>query len=251
MLIVYFLNLYFIFVSFSPVNALKIIVYILIKTVLKQFKQILITLILVTGILPAFAQNKHNAISVKHLQAKKIKTSGSAQLAEFIALAADAGVSFSFPKGFKEKQAPDNEDFSFDYAMTLPGKDFEIWLQVKSQKENWASYVKSKNTNAEQANPDSSYIAVAQAHAAALTGGNDYFIRNIPPDVLARYNADAGKSYLLNLRDLPATNHYKYALLITLQKDHTGIILAVCFTNEKGPEFFKNMDKASNCLKFK
>ena len=223
----------------------------LIEAVLKQFKQILITVILVTGIIPAFAQIKHKAVPVKQLQTAKPKAPVSPQLAEFLTLAADAGVSFSFPKGFREIKAPDNEDFSFDYAMTLPGKNFEIWLQVKSQKENWASYVKSKNANVELANPDSSYIAVAQAHAAALTGGSDYFIRNIPPDVLARYNADAGKSYLLNLRDLPATNHYKYALLITLQKNHTGIILAVCFTNEKGPEFFKNMDRASNCLKFK
>ena len=50
---------------------------------------------------------------------------------------------------------------------------------------------------------------------------------------------------------MPATKRYKYALLITLQKNHTGIILAVCFTNEKGPEFFKNLDRASSCMKFK
>jgi hypothetical protein len=55
----------------------------------------------------------------------------------------------------------------------------------------------------------------------------------------------------LNLLDFPATKHYKYALLIALQRNHTGTIMAVCFTNDKGPEFFKNVDRASNCLKFK
>jgi hypothetical protein len=50
---------------------------------------------------------------------------------------------------------------------------------------------------------------------------------------------------------MPITKHYKYALLITLQKAQTGTILAICFANEKGPEFFKNMGLAKNCIKFK
>jgi hypothetical protein len=235
------------------------IVCAIMKTVLKQFKQILVTGILVLGITPMFAQVKHTIAQVKRptsvagssVSVVKRKPVSS-QLIEFTRLAAEANITFTFPKGFKEIAAPDNDYFSFDYAMTLPGKDFEIWLQVKSQKENWASYEKSKNTpNAELANPDSTYVSLGEAHAAAFTGDTKPFVKNIPPEVLARYNADAGKSYLLNLPDLPATKRYKYALLITLQKDHTGIIMAVCFTNEKDPEFFKNMDRASNCLKFK
>ncbi|MGZ3873041.1 MAG: hypothetical protein ACXVJD_08985, partial [Mucilaginibacter sp.] len=192
-----------------------------------------------------FAQQRHS-IATARLR------SANSKLTEFNHLAAQANVTFTFPEGFKEITAPDNEYFSFDYAIALPGKDFEIWFQVKSQKENWISYQKTKNNpNSQLANPDSTYSALGEANAAALTDDNNYFTRTIPPDVLARYNADAGKSYLLTLRDMPATKHYKYALLITLQKDHTGIIMAVCFTNEKGPEFFKNIDKARNCVKFK
>ncbi|MEO7882762.1 hypothetical protein [Mucilaginibacter sp.] len=177
----------------------------------------------------------------------------SPQLRAFMDITARANVIFKFPKGFKEIPAPDNEDFSFDYAMQLPGKDFEIWFQVKSQKENYAAYQRTLgNKETMQANPDSLYIGLGTAHAQAFTDDNSsYFTRIIPPKYLERYNADAGRSYLLNLLDLPITRHYKYGLLITLQKDHTGTILAVCFANEKGPEFFKNIDKASNCLKFK
>ncbi|MEB0302593.1 hypothetical protein, partial [Mucilaginibacter sp. 5C4] len=87
--------------------------------------------------------------------------------------------------------------------------------------------------------------------AQAFTGDNNYLMRNIPPKYLAKYNGDAGRTYLLNLPDEQVTKHYKYALLLTLQKDHTGTILAVCFSNEKGPEFFKDIDKASSCIKFK
>ncbi|ASU36320.1 hypothetical protein [Mucilaginibacter xinganensis] len=208
---------------------------------------------------PVFSQGVHHIAQIKPKPAavkpvgqaaKPVKM--SAQLAEFTRIAATANVIFTFPKGFKEIKAPDNDYFSFDYAMALPGKDLEIWLLVKSQKENWASYEKSKDSpGAEQANPDSTYSSLAEANAAAFTGDDKHFVKNIPPEVLEKYNADAGKSYLLNLRDQPATKRYKYALLITLQKSHTGIIMAVCFTNDKGPEFFKNMDKAANSMKFK
>lgn len=87
--------------------------------------------------------------------------------------------------------------------------------------------------------------------ARTFSGENQFDVRTIPSKVLKRYNADAGKSYLLSLQDFDQTKHYKYALLITLQKNHTGTIMAVCFTNDKGPEFFKNIDKASYCVKFK
>jgi hypothetical protein len=216
------------------------------ETNLKQIKQILIIAMFMLCIVPAFAQVKPR--TTKPLP----KAYANKQLTEFNHLVAQANVAFIFPKGFKEIKAPDNEDFSFDYGMELPGKDFEIWLQVKSEKENWASYASTQNNqNSQLANPDSLYTGMGAANAIALTGDNNYFVRTIPQDVLARYNADAGKSYLLTLLDLPQTKHYKYALLITLQKNHTGTILAVCFTNEKDAEFFKDIDRASNCVKFK
>jgi hypothetical protein len=216
------------------------------ETILKQFKQILLTALCMLFIAPVIAQVKPpHGSHAKYLTLSR-------QLKEFYHLVAQANVTFVYPNGFLEIKAPDNEDLSFDYALELPGKNFEIWFQVKSEKENWASYVRTQNGQTPQLdNPDSVYMAIGKANAREFTGDDKYLMRNIPPDVLARYHADAGKSYLLTLPDLPETKHYKYALLITLQKNHTGTILAVCFTNEKGPEFFKNINKASNCIKFK
>lgn len=219
------------------------------KIILKQFKQLLITAAVLLCFMPCLAQVKHK---LKPNPAPVKPVYESAQLKTFHLLAAQANVSFLFPKGFKEIAAPDNEDFSFDYAMELPGKDFEIWLQVKSQKENWNSYLHAQDKPSTRVdNPDSVYVAMGAANAIAFTGDKKYFVRNITPEILARFNADAGKSYLLTLLDMAATKRYRYALLITLQKSHTGTILAVCFTNEKGPEFYKNIDRASNCVKFK
>jgi hypothetical protein len=223
---------------------------------LKQFKQILLTGILLLCIAPTlFVEAQKRPVKIKKPLTAKLVAKPvviSAQLKNFQQLNAQANVTFNFPKGFREITAPDNEDLSFDYAMEMPGKEFEIWFQVKSQKENYASYLRSiGDQSTMQANPDSLYLGMGTAHAIAFTGDRNFLTRSIPPKILARYNADAGKSYLLTLLDLPVTKHYKYALLITLQKDRTGTILAVCFANEKGPEFFKNMDKASTCIKFK
>ena len=183
--------------------------------ILKQIKQIFITTVFLLCTVTAISQVKSKSKPAKTL------TPVSKQLAEFYRLTADAGLQFTFPKEFKEIKASYNEDFSYDYAMELPGHDFEIWIRVKSQKKEWEAYELTKNEpNNETANPDSAYVTMGQAQVEALAGDQNAIKRAIPADILARYNASAGKTYLLNLQDLTETKHYKYALLITLQKDH-------------------------------
>jgi len=224
----------------------------LMKTIVEQLKRILLQAILLLCITGVFAQVKRPlylaANRKKPSPVAKVKpVKGSPQFQEFSKILANANVTFTFPKGFREIPAVNNENFSFDYAMELPGREFEIWFQVKSLTQNWLSYQR----NHEQQNPDSSYLEVGKAQATNFSGEQDNTVRPIPANVLARYNADAGKSYLLTLMDMPDTKSYKYALLIILQRNHTGTIMAVCFTNEKDPEFFRNIDRGTNCLKFK
>ncbi|MBS7564194.1 hypothetical protein KHS38_07230 [Mucilaginibacter sp. Bleaf8] len=185
----------------------------------------------------------------RHHKAEPNQSSG---YAAFRQLAEEAGADFKFPKGFKEIKVPNNEDFSFDYGMTLPGHDFEIWLEMKPLARNWQSYERTKGiSGSEQANPDSLYKDVLNAYAMQLSGDSRYFTRNLTEEALQQYNADAGKTYLINLADSPDTRHYQYALLIAVQKDHVGTIIALCLTNDKGPGFFKNVSLARNCLRFK
>jgi hypothetical protein len=218
------------------------------KFIEKQFKQILLTTVFLPGVVTAMSQVPHKPIAHKTIVAKHV----SKQLKDFMQLAAEANVVFTFPAGLKEIPVINNENFSYDYAMELPGRDFEVWFQVRSQKQDWIDYERFKDDpNKQLPSPDSSYNTIGSAQASAFTGDQKYLIRVIPQDILARYNANVGKTYFLNLQDLPESKHYKYALLITLQKDHIGTIVAVCFANDKGPEFFKNINKVSKCLKFK
>jgi len=153
----------------------------------------------------------------------------------FAQAAAKANLAFFIPDGFKEI-TDKSEAGPFNYGITLPGQDFEVWLKVSPQNENA---------------PDSLYLDMGKNEAKALGGENGYFMRSLPSEVLDEYNADAGKTYFLNLPDSPVTKHYKFALLITLQKNHKGIVMAAGFTNDKGPDFFKNLNRARYCLKFK
>lgn len=208
----------------------------------KQFKHLLLIAALLLPVSVAFAQG-----GKKHK-----KSSVSREFKEFTTVTSEAGIAFTLPEGFSELKTPDNEDFNFNYAMTIPGQEFEVWLQVRSQKENYNTYVKAQEANGKPAeNLDSLYIEIGKTNAVKLSGDDSYFVRSLSQRVLAGYNADAGKTFLCNIPDSEATKHYKYALLITLQKNKVGTILAVCLTNEKGPDFFKNINKARNCLVFK
>ncbi|MFI5158680.1 MAG: hypothetical protein ACHQF4_07420 [Sphingobacteriales bacterium] len=188
-------------------------------------------------ILPAFAQTK--------------PIDANSQRKDFYLLLKEADLKFDFPKGFKEIGAINNDYFSFDFALKEPDHNCEVWLMVRSQKQNWMSYERNQSDKkVELANPDSMYIDIGKAYATELTGSKNFMVRNIPTDVLAEYNADVGKSYLLNLRDMPVIHHYQYALIISLQKNHIGTFIAIFFTNYKDPDFYGDVNRVSHSFKF-
>lgn len=179
------------------------------------------------------------------------KPTPSPQLMGFKELLSRIDATFTFPEGVKEIMPPNNEKLPFQYGLKMPDADCEIWLQVNSVKADWQRYEKENSEAGKQLiNPDSLYAKMAAEQAAILAGDNNFIIRNMPPYTLDVYHADEGRSYLLTLVDLAATKHYQYALLIVLNKNHYGNIIAACFTNDKGPAFFKNLNKLKSCLKF-
>ncbi|QEC62968.1 hypothetical protein [Mucilaginibacter ginsenosidivorans] len=194
------------------------------------------------------SQVKPKVIAVSKIVPKPI----SPRHREFLHLTADANVIFSFPTGFREIAAPNDEYFSYDYAMEIPGHQFEIWFKVRSQKNDWKNYLAMKNDPRRQLpNPDTGYLAKGRAMAKTLCNDTVSVSRDIDQEVLRRYNANAGKSYLVDMPYRETTKHYKYALVLAIEKDHTGTILIVCFTDEKSPEFFRNVNRISHYLKFK
>jgi outer membrane lipoprotein-sorting protein len=203
------------------------------NAITKSINCFLFSVLLLLLATPVFAQVNHSP--------------AGNQLKNFTNSLAQVNITFTFPEGFKEIKAPNTDAFPFDYAMELPDVDFEVWMRINTQKEN-EKFLADKNIHIAT---DSLYKSLAKDQITAFSAENSYLKRGLPSYILDRYNADAGSTYLLNLDDSPITKHYKYALLVVLQKNGAGTIMAICFTNEKGPEFFKNMNLASNCLKFK
>jgi hypothetical protein len=187
----------------------------------RQIKQILLISCLLFCMGGAVAQTKAARDSREYRSFSKVATRSS--------------VVFTLPEGFKELPI-NNDSAPFEYGIELPDQGFEIWLKVTPQTDNA---------------PDSLYVEMGKMEAKTLAGDTPFYTRGMPDRVLTDYNADAGKSYLINLPDSPVTKHYKFALLITLQKNNKGTIMALCMTNDKGPDFFKKINKARNCIKFK
>lgn len=185
-------------------------------------------------------------VLVTEVRAQGLHSEPSQQFKNFAKKLSAMGIKFEFPPGFKEIKAVNNRDFPFTYAMEIPEQNFEIWFSAENEKAN----EKFLKQNKLRIPADSAYNAIALKQAAAFSNETDWQAREIPEEILMRYNADAGKFYSLNLNDSAVTGHYKYALLVSLAKYNVGTLLAVCFTNNKGPEFFKNMYQASNCFKF-
>ncbi len=204
------------------------------KAVIKQLKHIGFCMALLLYIAPAFAQVKQPAVLTKDLKSFDKKLT-------------KAKMTFIYPTDFKEVKAADI--LNFDYGIIAPEGDCEIWFKVQSQKDSWTSYLKAKNDN-RIVHSDSVYNEIGLSQAKAFKSDKAPLERIIPPSLLTRYNADLGKTYLVNLPDAAATKHYKYAMVVVMQKNKTGVALAVCFANELGPGFFKNLNKASRCLKF-
>jgi hypothetical protein len=204
------------------------------NTVIKQLKHIAFCVALLFGIAPAFAQVKQPAVLTRDLKSFDKKLT-------------KAKMAFIYPTDFKEVKAADI--LNFDYGIIAPEGDCEIWFKVQSQKDSWTNYLKGKNDN-KVVHPDSLYNEIGMAQAKAFKGEREPLERSIPRELLTRYNADLGKTYLVNLPDAPQTKRYKFAMVVVMQKNKTGVALAVCFANELGPGFFKNLNKASSCLKF-
>jgi len=162
-------------------------------------------------------------------------------------LLANISATFILPDGFDEIKPVASDKFPCHYALQLPTADFEVRFEVNSLKSDWKNYEQGKS---DKTNPDSLYNKMALNEVKGLAADGKYFSRALPDRVLREYNADLGRSYFFNLAYSSETNHYQYALLVVLQKNHYGNIVVVCFSNERGPGFFKNINKLKDCLRF-
>lgn len=169
------------------------------------------------------------------------------ELKVFRELLANINATFISPEGFTEAKPVANDKFQYNYALQLPDADFEVRFQVNTLKTEWKSFEKVRG---EKVNPDSLYSKIALAEVKSLAADGRFFSRSIPGKILQEYNADLGRTFFFNLAYSAETNHYQYGLLVVIQKNHYGNICVVCLSNERGPAFFKSVNKLRECLRF-
>ena len=173
------------------------------------------------------------------------------QLKSFQQNLSGINVQFAFPRDFKEIKTLHTTDLDIDYAIELPNENFQVWFMVKNLQQQRAKLkVFEDASKAAANNPDSLYKPIATATAITLAGKNNYTVKVLPPEALALFNAGQGQSYLLNLYDTPVTNRCKYGLLICLQKHGSGSVSMLFLSNDNGPDFYKNVNKACYSVRF-
>ncbi len=198
--------------------------------------KIITTIVLIIGGLTLFAQ---------------LKPVAGHKPDEFSKQIAETNIDFEIPGFFKELKIMPDEP-GFNYGLELPNTGFEVWYQINPLKQHWQNFDTQKGEPKKAIeNPDSLYLSIAQAKAISLAGKGNYFTKTLPLNALWHFNATSGKSFLLNLLDANATKHYKYGLLIVLQKDHVGNVLMLFLSNDTGPAFFRNVRRASLSIRFK
>jgi len=179
--------------------------------------------------------------------------SASTQFKTFQQALAETNLQFVIPKNFKEIEPIQTAtaDVNVDYAVMLPQSNFQVWFKVKNIAQEEARFKASDgDAKLSLANPDSLYSFKSLSTAIKLAGKGNFTYKSLPQNVLDSFHADAGCSYQLNLRDMPETNHYKYGLLISLQKNTSGYILMLFLGNENGPAFYKKVNMAYYSVRF-
>jgi len=174
----------------------------------------------------------------------------SSQLKTFQQILLATNLQFTFPKDFKEIKALHQAEMDVDYAMELPDDNFKVWYIVKNLQQRNKLKVSESDPKTVLAHPDSLYRSVYLSTATTLAGKDNYTSKNLPQEVLDLFHADRGQSCLLNLYNAPLTEHYKYGLLISLQKDGTGCIAMLFLSNDNGPDFYKKVNKAYYSVRF-
>jgi hypothetical protein len=163
-------------------------------------------------------------------------------------LLARINASFTMPDGFVEIPPLNNDKTNYQYAMQVPNEDFEVRIQVNDNRKESRKWERGNTT--EKTNPDSLYSKIVADQISGISDG-DRFNRPIPQRILQNYNADVGQSCFFSLADSAFTKHYQYALLVIIQKNHYGSITILCLGNDRGPKFFRKINKLRNLLRFK
>lgn len=169
------------------------------------------------------------------------------ELDNFKTAAAEAGMTFTLPAGFKTVS-----DNRFGLIMRNPEQTLELRYVVSPLAQEVAEY---KRSPANKVDPNKVYSSLIMVAAANVSGQ--------PPDpnvadhfpaeaVQAEFGADDGLTAFVPIADREFSKDYKYCVISIVQKNDVGYAIIYALANDQ--DAFKNVyfrDEVFHALRFK
>ncbi len=155
-------------------------------------------------------------------------------LEEFQKQAAESGMQFKMPPGYKIKEVKKNRDLQYSFAIINSEETMEVRYSLFPMKQMLGEYEKSKNhPNVVMINPNNVYVGLMTANGMNMTNGTMPDIGDFPPKAVKKeFNADYGGNSFFEF-NCEFGKGYKYGQFVCLHKENVADVIITFMSNDR------------------
>lgn len=155
-------------------------------------------------------------------------------LEEFQKQAAESGLQFNIPPGYKIKEVKKNRDLQYTFAIINSEETMEVRYSLFPMKQMLEEYEKSKkDPNVVMVNPNNIYIGLMTANGMNMTNGTMPDIGDFSPKAVKKeFNADYGGNSFFEF-NCEFGKGYKYGQFVCLHKENVADVIITFMSNDR------------------
>lgn len=155
-------------------------------------------------------------------------------LEEFQKQAAESGLQFKMPPGYKIKEVKKNRDLQYSFAIINSEGTMEVRYSLFPMKQMLEEYEKSKkDPNVVMINPNNVYVGLMTANGMNMTNGTMLNIGDFPPQAVKKeFNADYGGNSFFEF-NCEFGKGYKYGQFVCLHKENVANVIITFMSNDR------------------